>query len=56
MVNRPITASGWREYEIVGEIPDDADILSYGLVFSGEGRVWIDEVVLEEQPSSGGLS
>ncbi|HUE95390.1 MAG TPA: hypothetical protein VMN39_01965, partial [Longimicrobiaceae bacterium] len=47
MSDRPITNREWREYEIVGEVPEDAEMIDYGLALVGEGRVWIDAVSVE---------
>jgi len=37
----------WREYEIVGEVPAEAQALSYGFALVGDGRAWIDAVAVE---------
>ena len=47
MSDRPITHRDWREYEIVGEVPADAETIDFGLALVGEGRAWIDAVSLE---------
>jgi erythromycin esterase len=47
MSDRPITTSEWREYEIVGEVPEDAEMIDYGLALVGDGRAWIDAVSVE---------
>ena len=46
MADRPITAREWREYEIVGEVPDDAETIDYGLALVGDGRASLDSVSL----------
>ena len=43
----PVTSAEWRIYEIVAEVPQDADSISYGLVLVGEGKAWLDSVSLE---------
>lgn len=45
--DRSITHDEWREYEIVGEVPPDAEVIDFGLALVGEGRAWIDTVALE---------
>jgi erythromycin esterase len=47
MSDRPITHSEWREYEIVGEVPADAERIDYGMALVGDGRAWIDAVSVE---------
>ncbi len=44
MLDRPITSSEWRDYEIVGEVPNDAETIEYGLALVGDGRAWLDAV------------
>jgi len=47
MADRPITTNEWRYYEIVGDVPTDANTITYGLAFVGDGRVWLDSVSIE---------
>jgi hypothetical protein len=47
MADRPITVSEWREYEIVGDVPAEAQTISYGFALVGDGRAWIDAVAVE---------
>jgi C-terminal processing protease CtpA/Prc len=47
MGDRPIVASDWRDYQIVGEVADDAEGISLGLMMLGNGRVWLDAVSFE---------
>lgn len=47
MADRPITAPDWREYQITAAVPEDANTVSFGFVFVGAGRAWLDEVSLE---------
>ncbi len=44
MLDRPITSSEWRDYEIVGEVSEDAETIEYGLALVGDGRAWLDTV------------
>jgi erythromycin esterase len=43
----PITSAEWRVYEIVAEVPQDADAISYGIALVGDGRAWLDSVSVE---------
>jgi len=47
MADRPITKKGWNEYEIVGEVADDAQSISIGLMLYGNGTVGIDAASFE---------
>src|SRR5262249_47939825 len=39
---RPITARQWRDYEIVGDIENDAEVINIGVLLLSSGKVWID--------------
>jgi len=45
--NHPVTSADWRVYEIVADVPQDAESISYGLVLVGDGKAWLDSVSLE---------
>lgn len=47
MHDRPIISGEWRTYEIVGEVPPDAEDIDLGLMLHPRGRAWIDEASLE---------
>jgi len=47
MADRPITNSDWCDYEIIGEVPPDAEVIGYGLVLIGYGQAWLDSVSIE---------
>ena len=47
MADRPITQNEWRDYEIVGEVAEDAVSINLGLMLLGNGRVWLDAVSFE---------
>jgi hypothetical protein len=45
---RPISGTtGWAEYEIVLDVPADADLVAYGILLSDQGEVWIDGVSVD---------
>ncbi|MGM9987369.1 MAG: AraC family transcriptional regulator, partial [Bacillaceae bacterium] len=49
MSNRPITKeTDWNHYAIVLDIPKNSAIISFGVLLSGNGQVWIDELKFEE--------
>ncbi|HZM86878.1 MAG TPA: erythromycin esterase family protein [Blastocatellia bacterium] len=43
----PITSPEWRVYEIIADVPKDADSISYALVLVGDGKAWLDSVSVE---------
>lgn len=43
----PVTSAEWRIYEIVAEVPVDADSILYELVLVGDGKAWLDSVSVE---------
>ena len=40
--DRPITTPDWQEYRILADVPMDADVISFGFAFSGDGEAWVD--------------
>lgn len=58
MEKRPIKGtSDWRHYEVVLEISPEANEIAFGMLLSGKGRVWMDdlkfEVVGKDVPTTG---
>ena len=47
MADRPITNSEWRNYSIDCKVPEDADVIGYGLALVGEGQAWLDSVSIK---------
>jgi C-terminal processing protease CtpA/Prc len=47
MDDRPITQKEWRDYEIFGEVAEDAVTINLGLMLVGSGRAWLDAVSFE---------
>jgi hypothetical protein len=48
MQSRPITGtSGWRLYEIVLDVSEEARNIAFGVLVNGTGRVWINDVEFE---------
>src|SRR5262245_5295397 len=43
----PVTLGRWQMYEIIADVPANADAISYGLYMIGDGKAWIDSVSLE---------
>ncbi len=48
MEKRPIKGTaGWKKYEIVLDVPEQAKELAYGVLLSGAGQVWMAELNFE---------
>lgn len=48
MDDRPIKGSSdWQRYEIVLDVPIGATALAYGILLSGKGQVWVDDLDFE---------
>lgn len=57
MSNRPIVGTNsWNLYSIVLDVPGNSSIISFGILLSGEGEVWMDglnfEVVDKDTPTT----
>ena len=45
MFNRPITGqTDWQQYDLVLDIPQHAKQMTYGILLSGTGTVWLDNL------------
>ncbi|MBN2431001.1 MAG: peptidase S41 [Acidobacteria bacterium] len=53
MADRPITAAEWTTYHIEGSVADDASQIFLGCFLLGAGKVWVDDVRLEQQTDGG---
>lgn len=40
--DRPATGKEWREYEVYGDVAEDAVSIELGLLLMGDGRAWLD--------------
>jgi hypothetical protein len=48
MGSRPITSGEWHEYDIVGDVDEDAEVLNIGMILPGKGKAWLDAVSVED--------
>lgn len=50
----------WQKYEIVLDVPDEAVEIAFGVLLTGKGEVWVDDLKFEEVgkevPTTGGAS
>jgi len=58
MQDRPIKGtSGWHQYEVVLDVPENASGIFFGLLLRGSGTVWVKSVKVEpvgpEVPTTG---
>jgi hypothetical protein len=42
----------WRSYDVVLDVPAEAETIAYGVLLNGEGRLWADALQLEPVDSS----
>lgn|GEM_PF-795318 len=49
----PITANEWKTYEIRGKADDDGQRICLILQFSGDGRLWVDDISLSYLDETG---
>lgn len=52
MVDRPITGSAWKNYEIVGSVPEGARWIVFGCFLKGVGKTFVDNLKVEYQDTS----
>ncbi len=49
MHDRPITGTNnWNHYAIILDIPENSATISYGILLTGAGKVWLDGLKFEE--------
>jgi len=45
MQDRPILGTkDWRQYRVVLDVPENSEIIAFGVLLGGGGRVWLDDV------------
>lgn len=48
MQNRPVKGTqSWNMYDVVLDVPQDATGISFGILLSGTGEVWLNDVTFE---------
>jgi C-terminal processing protease CtpA/Prc len=47
MGDRPITSGEWKDYEIVGDIDEEAAVINIGMILLGKGKAWLDNTSIE---------
>ena len=48
MNNRPIKGTNdWQKYEVILDVPDDAEEIYFGCLLAGKGQVWVDDIAFE---------
>ena len=41
--------SDWRKYDVVLDVPSEAQNIAFGVLLAGEGQVWTDDVSLTSE-------
>jgi len=53
MGDRPIKGSNdWKKYEIIMEIHPKCELINYGVLLSGSGKIWMDKFEFEILPDN----
>lgn len=48
MQDRPITGTkDWKKYSVVLKVPDESTNIAFGVLLSGTGEVWLDDLKIE---------
>jgi len=48
MEDRPIKGTAdWKKYEVVLDIPEEAEEIYFGFLLAGKGRAWVDDITFE---------
>ena len=48
MQSRPIKGTkGWARYDVVLDVPENAVQIAFGILLSGEGKVWIADIAFQ---------
>ncbi len=48
MSDRPIIGTNnWNRYSIVLDVPENSAIISFGILLTGKGEVWLDGLIFE---------
>ncbi len=48
MQDRPVKGNtDWKKYDVVLDVPEDTRGIAYGVLLSGTGQVWFEELTLE---------
>ena len=57
MGDRPIATDSWKQFEIVGDVADDAEDINFGMILVGRGTAWMDAASIEVvgKPGEGNL-
>lgn len=49
MKNRAISGTqDWKKYEVILNVPQESKLIAFGILLSGTGTVWIDDITFEE--------
>ncbi len=48
MMGRPVKdTTDWKKYDVVLDVPDEAEEIFFGFLVAGKGRGWVDDIAFE---------
>ena len=48
MMGRPVKGTTeWKKYDVVLDVPDEAEEITFGYLVAGKGRGWVDDIAFE---------
>jgi hypothetical protein len=48
MMTRPVKGTtDWKKYDVVLDVPEDAEEIYFGFLVAGKGRGWVDDITLD---------
>jgi len=48
----PVVSSRWTTFQVRAAVPNDAETITFGLVLVGDGKAWLDSIVLTATDSA----
>jgi hypothetical protein len=51
---RPVVSSRWKTLQVRAAVPNDAETITFGLVLVGNGKAWLDSIVMTATDSAAG--
>src|SRR2546423_14355830 len=53
MTDRPIKGTtGWQQYQIVADVPDEVCLIDFGSALYGTGELWTDDFQIDVAPAT----
>jgi hypothetical protein len=49
MMGRPVKGTtDWKKYDVVLDVPEEAEEIFFGFLVAGKGRGWVDDIAFDE--------